>query len=81
MSCGVPTIFKPVGYVKDYIKEKENGMLFPFENSLVLKLKIKQLIDDEDLRLKLSKNARDTALSKFNWQKTVNRIKFILNQF
>lgn len=80
MACGVAVICTPVGYVKEYIKEKYNGMLFPFKNSLVLSLKINQLIENEKLREKLAKNARKTVEEKFKWEKTADMIKKILKE-
>ncbi|MBI5072494.1 glycosyltransferase family 4 protein [Candidatus Woesearchaeota archaeon] len=78
MACGIAVIATPVGYVKEYIKEKYNGMLFPFKNSLVLSLKINQLIENEKLREKLAKNARKTVEEKFKWEKTAEKIKKML---
>ncbi len=80
MACGIAVIATPVGYVKEYIKEKYNGMLFPFKNSLVLSLKINQLIENEKLREKLAKNARKTVEEKFKWEKTAEKIKKILKE-
>ncbi len=81
MSCAVPVVVTPVGYVKSYVKDKFNGLVFPVGNSLVLKLKLKQLIEDNTLREMLSKHARATIVKKFNWEKTVERLKFVLKQF
>lgn len=81
MSCGVPVVTTPVGYVKDYIKEKENGMFFPFKNSLVLSMKIEMLLKDKALRHKLGKNARETILSKFRFENTAHEIKKQLVKF
>lgn len=81
MSCAIPVIVTPVGYVKGYVKDKFNGLIFPKKNALILKLKIKQLIEDRELREKLSRHARATVVKKFDWARTVERLKFLLNQF
>lgn len=81
MACGVAVISTPIGYVKEYIRERYNGMLFPFHNSLVLSLKINLLIENEALRNKLSKNARKTVEEQFKWEKTAEEIKKVLLEF
>ena len=78
MACGCAVIATPVGYVKEYIKEKYNGMLFPFKNSLVLSLKLGILLENEKLREKLAVNGRKTVERLFKWEKTAQNIKKIL---
>ncbi len=81
MSCGLPVIATKVGYVKEYIKDKENGLFFPKKNDLVLSLKLEQLINNKKLRQTLGKNARKTALERFSWDITANNIIKTLNSF
>lgn len=80
MACGIAVIATPVGYVKEYIKERYNGMLFPFKNSLVLSLKINLLLDNEKLRDKIAKNGRKTVEEKFQWIKTAEKIRKVLKE-
>lgn len=80
MSCGLPVIVTPVGYVKHYVKEGKNGMFFPKKNSGVLAKKIHKLIKDEKLRNRLGSAARKTIISKFNWDKTVKGIEKALDE-
>ncbi|MFP4403085.1 MAG: glycosyltransferase family 4 protein [Candidatus Woesearchaeota archaeon] len=81
MSCGLAVITTPVGYVKEYINEKENGMFFPFKNSTRLYMKLDLLIQDLALRKRLGKNARKTIIEKFNWDNTYSKIKNTINSF
>lgn len=81
MSCGLPVITTPVGYIKEYIKEKLNGMFFPFRNSLVLSMKIETLLKNPELRIKLGVNARRTVKKLFSWDKTADGIKEVLGMF
>ena len=81
MACGIAVIATPVGYVKEYIKERYNGMLFPFKNSLVLSLKINLLLENEKLREKIAKNGRKTVEEKFQWIKTAEKIKKLLKEY
>lgn len=78
MATGLPVITTPVGFVKEYVKEKHNGMLFPFKNSLVLSMKIEMLLENDELRAKLGENARATIEQRFQWENTREKIKNIL---
>ena len=46
MSCGLPVVVTPVGYVKNYIHDGKNGLFFPKKNSGILARKINELIKD-----------------------------------
>lgn len=79
MSCGVTPVVTPVGYVKEYIKEKVNGIFFPFDNPSVLAIKLKWLLNNDFVRKELGKAARLTVQEKFNIFETENDIKRILD--
>jgi len=81
MACGLPVITTPVGFVKEYIRDKKNGMSFPFKNSLVLSMKINMLLENEELRHYLGENARKTIVENFRWKNTIERIKELLLTF
>lgn len=78
MSCGLPVIVTPVGHLKEYISNNNNGIFFPFKDNYSLSRKIEKLYKDEKLRNKLSNNARKTVLERYSWAKTVKDIKNIL---
>jgi glycosyltransferase involved in cell wall biosynthesis len=81
MSSGLPVCTTPVGFVKEYIQEKKNGMFFPFKNSLVLSMKLEMLLENDVLRETLGKEARKTIMSKFRWEHTIERISEILRKY
>jgi len=81
MAVGLPVIATKVGYVKEYIIDRENGLFFPKHNDLVLSLKIEHLLKHKKLRKKLGMNARKTALDKFSWDRTAEKIVKVLNTF
>ncbi len=81
MSCGVPVVTTKVGYVKRYVKEKVNGLFFPKRNPLVLSLKLKWLIKNEEARLAMGFLARKEIEENYSWERTVSSIKKILNDF
>lgn len=78
MSCALPVIACPVGLVKEYIHEKQNGLLFPKKNSLVLSLKLEWLINNPAKMLFLGKNARKTVVQEYNWNDTVESVIRVL---
>lgn len=81
MSCTLPTVMTPVGFIKDFIEEKENGMIFPFKNSLRLSMKIEQLINNKEERDRIGKNARITIQKHFSWDNTADKIVETLKRF
>ena len=81
MACGIPPVVTPVGYVKEYIKERENGMLFPFKNPTVLAMKIEILYKDKELREYLGRKARETIVKNYNWKKTAKEIIKIVEKY
>jgi len=68
MACGVPVITTPAGCAIDIINDGENGLIVPFDNREALRVKIKQLKEDKELRETLRKNAWNT-IKNFNEEK------------
>jgi len=60
MACGIPVITTLSGEGADIINDGENGLIVPFDNAEALRVKIKMLKDDPELRNKLRKNAWQT---------------------
>jgi len=81
MSTGLAVIVTRVGYMKEYIIDKLNGLFFPKKNDYLLRKKLEMLIKDKKQREFLGKNARDTVLEKFSWDKTVDDINKALDMF
>lgn len=81
MASSLPVVTTPVGFVKEYIQEKKNGMFFPFKNSLVLSMKLEMLLENDILRETLGKNARNTIIEKFRWKYTIENISEILRKY
>ena len=77
MSCGTAVIATEVGAVKDYLINGHNGLFFEKKNAQMLKQKIEKLLENEELRQKLGKNARNTIIKSFSWDKTVREISSI----
>jgi len=75
MACGVPVIANKVGFVRDYIRPRINGLFFKERNSYDLAREIMFLIREETLRRKISLEARKTVEKEFNWDKTAKEIE------
>jgi len=74
----LPVIVSKVGFMKQYIVKEQNGLFFPKSDSIVLASKISRIIDEPELRKKLSENARKTVAYSFSWERSINRIKRLL---
>lgn len=79
MSCGLPVIATPVGFIRHYIKEGKNGMFFPKKNTGILAKKISLLLENQKTREDLGESARKTVVEKFNWKKTVKGLENAFN--
>ena len=61
MSCGVPVVTTPSGVARDICKDGHNCLLVEFGDIEGLKVAIKRITTDSELRKKLRKNAWDTV--------------------
>jgi glycosyltransferase involved in cell wall biosynthesis len=79
MACGLPVVSSKVGFIKYYILDGENGLFFDNSSPYDLATKISRLQRDQVLRSTLSVNARHTVVEQFNWERTAEEIKKILD--
>lgn len=80
MAAGKPVIATPAGYIGQYVEPDVNGYLFPFKDSYVLSTKLHELIRDEEKRRRLGEQARKTAKTTFNWDRTAKLLKQALKK-
>jgi glycosyltransferase involved in cell wall biosynthesis len=81
MSTGLAVISTKVGYIKEYIMSRQNGLFFPKKDDYILRKKLEMLIKDKRQRQFLGENARKTVVERFRWDKTVREINQALNMF
>ncbi|MFP4567328.1 MAG: glycosyltransferase family 4 protein [Candidatus Woesearchaeota archaeon] len=74
MASGLPVISTPVGFIKEYIKHKQNGLFFKQKDSYDLYKKINILKNDSKLSLRLGLNARKLIVREFKWENTAKKI-------
>ena len=67
MSSGCATIATNVGGIPEIIKDGKTGFLVPPRDSDAIKEKLIELIDDENLLNKVSKQAKEDAKKRFDW--------------
>lgn len=74
MSMEKPVIAFSKGGIKEIITNQHNGILLDDSSQYILQKKIKELIDNPDLRTKLGKTARISIIKNFEWSKIVNDV-------
>ena len=72
MAQGKPVIATDGGGTKEIVIEGETGFLVKRESPLMLKYKILQLINDDDLRKKMSMNSKKLIENKFRIERMVS---------
>ncbi len=74
MACGIPVVSTPVGYVQDYIKDGKNGLLFAERDTVALAKYLTELAENKKLRTRLGRNARNSIIRRFGWDKTREQV-------
>lgn len=67
MACGTPVVSTPVPAAKDLIIDGENGLIVPFSNPEKLAEAILRVLNEDELKISLGKNARRTIETKYDW--------------
>lgn len=78
--CGKPVVVTNVGGVSDTVINNETGFVVENNNSAIIASKLKDLINDEALRLKLGQKATEFATVSFSLQKQILQTKNLYNQ-
>ncbi len=77
MILGLPVVSSFVGGVPDMITHNESGLLYSFDQPNILAQYIINILDDDELAKKLSKNARKKALKIYDINTNVESMKNI----
>jgi glycosyltransferase involved in cell wall biosynthesis len=78
MSCGCSVLTSKSGGVNEYIEDEENCLTYEPKNKKELKDKLIKIIENADLRRKLSKKAKKTT-ENFSWEKSTDQFLKIIN--
>ena len=72
MACEKAVVATPVGGISDVIKDRENGLTVPTNDADSLSKAIIELLNDQALRVRLGKSARETIQKEFTLQKELD---------
>lgn len=75
MACGCPVIASDLPAVRDAITSGENGILVPPDDPRAIAEQIHRLHADPPYALRLARNARETAATKFDWEAAAERYR------
>lgn len=67
MAAKVPIVGPAVGGIPDFLTDKVTGLICCAEDSEDIAQKIATLLEDEDLRQNIIKNAQDLVWQKYDW--------------
>jgi len=68
MGCGCPVIASDLPAIHDTIVHGKNGLMVPPGSPEMLASAITTLLSDAELRLQLSREARNSVVDKFDWE-------------
>lgn len=77
MACGCAVVATDCGGSRDIIVDGENGFLVEVGNVEQIVNRVKQLLDDKELRQRFVKKSRETV-SKFSWDSSVDKLEEVL---
>ncbi|HEU4389176.1 MAG TPA: glycosyltransferase [Blastocatellia bacterium] len=77
MACGLPVVARRMGSNSEVIKDGVNGFLVETEDEWYRRLEL--LVSNHDLRLRMSHEARKTAVEQFSLERQIPKIAEILN--
>jgi len=80
MACGKPVITTRTGEIPYIITDFKNGLLINVNDSESLYEKIKFLIKNENVRMRLGKNGRKLVVEKYNWKMVAKGVKKIYQE-
>jgi glycosyltransferase involved in cell wall biosynthesis len=80
LACGKPVIGSGIGGIVDQIIDGYNGYLVHPKDPLSLAEKMQTLIEDDSLRIEMSKNARIYAEANLDLKIRIDRLLKIYNE-
>ncbi len=78
MAVGLSVVATPVGSIRTYISDTENGLLFSRKDVNELVGELTLLLKHPGMRQKLGKAARRTIMKDYSWDDSVEKIKGLL---
>jgi len=75
MAAGLPVIATPVGGILDFLKDGETGLFCKIKNPRSIAEQVERLINNSNLRQKLSENGQKLVREKYDWDLVAKRMK------
>lgn len=79
-AAGLPSISTPVGAIGEIVRDGETGLLVPVGDVSALAEAIRQLVDNDELRLQFGARAIETVRQSFDAERNVVRLLELLKQ-
>jgi glycosyltransferase involved in cell wall biosynthesis len=81
MACGLPVIASDAPGLREHVMNEENGLLFPVADYRELAEQILRLANDEDLRVRLSKGAKDTFNREYDMRQNIRPLDILFREY
>jgi len=81
MACGLPIIASAAPGIKDFIKNDQNGLLFPVQDHKALAQRILMLVNDEDMRTRLSQGARESFEKEYDMRRNIKSLDMLFRKY
>ncbi len=69
MACGVPIIGTPVGGIPDFLEDRKTGLFCQVNNPQDIAKKIKEILENDELRKSMVNNGLNLVKDKYSWDK------------
>jgi glycosyltransferase involved in cell wall biosynthesis len=80
MAAGVPVIGTPVGGIRDFLQDRQTGFYANVDDSADLAEKMKNILENSELRKKVVYNAKALIKENYFWDKIANLFKNIFDK-
>ncbi|MEJ2750959.1 MAG: glycosyltransferase family 4 protein, partial [Anaerolineae bacterium] len=80
MACGLVVIGTTTGGTPEILRDGENGLTYPAEDTVVLAQKIQQIANDPALRGRLARAARQTVEKQFTMARMIDELEMYFGQ-
>lgn len=78
-ACGTPVVAADVQGLKDSVIDNKTGFLYPHSDTHAMARRIVEVLKDEKLRSRLSKESLEWA-KEFTWQKAAEKVEIIMER-
>jgi len=80
LSCETPVIATPVGGIPEVVRNHENGILIPLNDSISLAKAIQFLLENKEIRTRFGREGRKRVIEKYSLETVVEKLRRIYKQ-